>query len=611
MPLLSTVGFAGSVNGGLQYVDGKLIYPVGATLVVRSGANQEQKFLRGHTDDVSAVALSKSGRFLASGQVAAHVQHEAEISVWDVASLSPEHTLRLHKGGVKALAFSHSERYLLSLGSDEQVGLWDLHTGSFLASAPAARDTAGSTHAIAFSSTQDTQFITAGDNTLRVWTVSGLDTQLVKIVPAECAFGAGIRRVITCVAVDDNDANIWCGTTSGDILQVNLASRNYKAHGPDPKKATFHQGIKSIILSGENLVVGSGTGQIGVIKKDKFLVLRMGEVSGGVTSITLGKGDKSYYCGTDQSNIYNITYGAEKGALAATLRSTCHYSKINAVAFAWDYSELFATCSKGGIRVWNAKTSKELLRIEVTEKNEKNVECLCVTISRDGKSIVGGFSDSKIRAFTPQTGKSLYVINDAHPGQVTAISAMPDSGKLITGGSEGQLRIWRIGKSQSMELAVKEHKSKVSAISVREPLLASCSEDGSCVIWNIAESTLTRVKLILSETVLHSVALHPEGHVITVGSDKRITWWDARDGLKLRSFESPTIQNAVAISNDGKLLATAGSDSVVRIWSYESGSLQSEAAGHSAPVLAVGFSPDGRFVVSTGSEAAIMSWVVV
>lgn len=99
-----------------------------------------------------------------------------------------------------------------------------------------------------------------------------------------------------------------------------------------------------------------------------------------------------------------------------------------------DYSELFVTCSMGGIRVWNAKTSKELLRIDVP-----GVECLCVAIARDGKSIVSGWKDSKIRAFTPETGKPLYTIHDAHPGEVSALATLPDSSKIITGGSEGQI----------------------------------------------------------------------------------------------------------------------------------------------------------------------------
>jgi cilia- and flagella-associated protein 52 len=69
-----------------------------------------------------------------------------------------------------------------------------------------------------------------------------------------------------------------------------------------------------------------------------------------------------------------------------------------------------------------------------------------------------------------------------------------------------------------------------------------------------------------------------------------------------------TIQNAVAISNNGKWIATAGADSVVRLWSYETGECIAEARAHSAPVVSLAFSPNHAFLVSVGSEAAIMSW---
>ena len=50
-----------------------------------------------------------------------------------------------------------------------------------------------------------------------------------------------------------------------------------------------------------------------------------------------------------------------------------------------EYSEVFATCSKHDIRVWNTETSLELLRISVP-----NFTCTGIQFSRDGKSIISG-----------------------------------------------------------------------------------------------------------------------------------------------------------------------------------------------------------------------------
>jgi WD40 repeat protein len=62
------------------------------------------------------------------------------------------------------------------------------------------------------------------------------------------------------------------------------------------------------------------------------------------------------------------------------------------------------------------------------------------------------------------------------------------------------------------------------------------------------------------------------------------------------------------VSSKGQWLATAGEDSVVRVWDFVTGKCIAEACAHSAPVMALAFSPNNSFLISVGSEAAIMSW---
>jgi WD40 repeat protein len=53
-----------------------------------------------------------------------------------------------------------------------------------------------------------------------------------------------------------------------------------------------------------------------------------------------------------------------------------------------------------------------LLRIEVP-----GLECFCIFFSVDGKSILSGWNDGKIRAFLPQSGKLLFAINASPPAR--------------------------------------------------------------------------------------------------------------------------------------------------------------------------------------------------
>lgn len=72
---------------------------------------------------------------------------------------------------------------------------------------------------------------------------------------------------------------------------------------------------------------------------------------GSVTSLTFTADYSHFFCGTIASNIYWVD--TEK--LNPELRNTCHYEKINDIAFPYNYSEVFATCSINDIRIWNAR----------------------------------------------------------------------------------------------------------------------------------------------------------------------------------------------------------------------------------------------------------------
>jgi len=80
-------------------------------------------------------------------------------------------------------------------------------------------------------------------------------------------------------------------------------------------------------------------------------ILAQNTVLGGVSSITFTGDFTHFFCGTTQSNIYWVD--TEK--LAPELRNTCHYERINDIAFPYNYSDVYATCSLTDIRVWNAR----------------------------------------------------------------------------------------------------------------------------------------------------------------------------------------------------------------------------------------------------------------
>ena len=87
---------------------------------------------------VTCLAASPSGRYLATGK-RSPLGTEARVIVWDLPLRVAAHTLRLHRGRVAALSFSHDETLLASLGGQDDSALvvWDLDTGTALCGAPA------------------------------------------------------------------------------------------------------------------------------------------------------------------------------------------------------------------------------------------------------------------------------------------------------------------------------------------------------------------------------------------------------------------------------------------------------------------------------------------
>ncbi|KAI8622104.1 WD40-repeat-containing domain protein [Chytriomyces sp. MP71] len=636
LKLESIIGFGGSVHEGLlKHPDGvHIVYSLGSTVVVNDTKSKKpntQEFLQGHTNVVSCLAVSKSGKYIASGQVT-HMGFQADIIIWDFATRTLLRRLTLHKVKVQALAFSPNDKYLASLGGqdDNSIIIWDLEKGAALCGSPASKDSSGVTLSLAYLNQDDNTFVTGGHSTLRVWELNAVQR---KIRATDCQTGQ-IKRIVKCITVDSEDEFMYCGTTTGDLLQVNLRTKLFKHSGPPKEKDLFSMGILSVAISPRNdtVVVGCGDGNISVMKLPKLNIVKSVKVSGSVTSISFDTMDH-FFAGTAYSNIYYVGMNE----FTPVLKSTCHYSPISdicfpqlrsfhfcilnleppyltRVAFYRDSSEVFATASEADIRIWNAVTCQELLRIAVP-----NLECNCITFKKDGSSLISGWNDGKIRAFGPQSGRLQYEINDAHKRSVTALAVSDPFNnrgdfRIVSGGEDGQVRVWKITPQvQSLEDAMKEHKGTVTCIKIRKNNLecVSSSSDGSCIIWDLTR--YVRNQVLFAPSFFKAVSYYPdESQLLTSGTDRKVAYWEAFDGSLIRELEasqSDTI-NGLDIASTGKLFVIGGSDKLVKVYRYEEGDVAYIGIGHSTDIMKVKISPDQKNIVSVSADGAILRWVL-
>ncbi|MEE6520410.1 hypothetical protein FKM82_018264, partial [Ascaphus truei] len=202
-------GFNGHVPSGLiSHPDREhLIYPLGCTVIIESLNKRKQHFLQGHTNNVSCVAASTNGKYLASGQVT-YMGFKADIFLWDYVTKEACAKLTLHKVKVEALDFSPNDLYLVSLGGqdDGSVILWNVAKREAICGSTASSLSAGHALTVIFSNKSDEVFMTAGNGTLRVWE---LDIPNRKIHPTECQMGQ-LKRVVSCMAVAEDDSCFYC-----------------------------------------------------------------------------------------------------------------------------------------------------------------------------------------------------------------------------------------------------------------------------------------------------------------------------------------------------------------------------------------------------------------
>lgn len=601
LQLDAVIGYEGSVPNALTFhPDGRhLIYPLGSAIVIRDlASSHSQRYLHGHKDRVSCVALSPSGKYIASGQVT-HMGFTAPIIVWDFETGAIIHKLELHKVLVQSVAFSCGDEYLASIGGQDDCNLviWNVETGAPICGSPASNDLS---YFVKWFNESPFSLVTGGSYNLRVWS---LDVEHRKIRPTDVNI-AQLKRVFTCVTIDDDDSHMYAGTVTGDILQINLMRCLMKNVGPKKK---FSKSVMSLLQTPSgHIIVGAGDGALCVVNKDLQKILREETVQGGVTSLTIGNQGHDMFAGTSMSNIYYVPVAT----FEPELRNTCHNTAINDVCFPYGYSELFATCGGSDIRVWNSRNCVEMLRIQVP-----NVECLCITFTVCGTQIVSGWGDGKVRAFGPQSGKLLYVINDAHSGGCTAIAGMhdPSNKRIITGGADGQVRVWQITKqSQTMVASLKDHRAPVNCIKVREndTECVSASNDGSCIIYNL--QVYKRSASLQASTFFKSVLYHPdESQILTAGTDRKVTYWDPMDGSQIRVLDASEDElHDVAITSEGDFFVSGGMDKLVKVWHYDEGMCHFIGVGHSGAINRLAISPDQGICVSVGAEGAICIWAM-
>lgn len=112
------------------------------------------------------------------------------------------------------------------------------------------------------------------------------------------------------------------------------------------------------------------------------------------------------------------------------------------------------------------------------------------------------------------------------------------------------------------------------------------------------------------EGFVHALAITPDGKMlVSGGSDRSITLWSLSGQSLVKVIEAHSGEiNVLAIDPGGRLLVSGGSDRSIRLWSLPDVALLRSIEGHKSGVNSLAISPDGRLLASGSSDATVKLW---
>lgn len=252
----------------------------------------------------------------------------------------------------------------------------------------------------------------------------------------------------------------------------------------------------------------------------------------------------------------------------------------------------------------------------------------CIALSNDGKVLVSGGHDGVLYVRNAKSAATIACL-EAHIRPITCLDFMIEPSR----------RRRRAAKVREPSSAVKDDRSLVgekTSIDFGKRVVdngrrfVSASLDRSMRVWAEATevydkkgnmrptfTTIWHLDFIRSPILaLDHCMLVP---LLAIGrADGVVQLWDTTlagtEGIScVEQFDAHPYSSvsAVAISDDGNILATGGLDSAVRVWRYSFGVWEEQrmvGAAHAAGICDIDFSDDARRLVSCALDHHVLVW---
>jgi cytochrome c len=222
-----------------------------------------------------------------------------------------------------------------------------------------------------------------------------------------------------------------------------------------------------------------------------------------------------------------------------------------------------------------------------------------LAIAPGGQTAMSGSFDQSAIVWGLDRGAALQVMR-FHDGAVNAVAALPD-GRFVSGGEDGRIAIWRVGESMPAQV-IEAHGAPIAGLAVSQDgaRIASASWDGTARITPVSGGA-ARV-LQGHQGNVNAVAFLPDGRVATAGYDATVRIWPLDDGPPV-IITLPTPLNVIAATSDGEIV-TAGADGLVRILDARN-RVRAAVEAQTTPIIGLALSPDGTRIAAAAIAGSV------